>query len=173
MTAPSPIQLRYEGDGEFKPVSHYWARRCDREYVCGEEYTLAVHEDRSAKSHRHLFAAIADTHTNLTDEQLERWPTPEHLRKWALIKAGHYDAHSMTATSKAEAMRIAAFLRPVDEFSIVDTQGASVTRYTAKSIAGRALDRKSFQEVKDRVLGVLADLIDVDPAELSKQSHAA
>ncbi len=170
MAEISPIRFRYEGDGDFKATSAFFAKRADEAYVIGETYWLAPVEDRSGRSHRHLFAMITETYDNLSDEQLERWPTKLHLRKWATIKAGYYDCASMVAASKAEALRIAAFMRPIDEFSIVDVSGATVTRYRAKSLSGRAMDRKTFQECKDKILNVLAELISVTPEQLSKQS---
>ena len=69
-------------------------------------------------------------------------------------------------------MRVAAFVRPLDDFAVVETDGLVVTVYTAKSQSMRAMGKKTFQESKDAVLRVIAELIGTDPTTL-KQSRAA
>jgi hypothetical protein len=96
----------------------------------------------------------------------EKFPTAEHLRKWALIRAGYSDSHTITCASKAEAIRVAAFIRPIDEFAVVVTQGSTVTRYTAKSQSRRAMGAKDFQESKTKIMEVIARMLGVEPAAL-------
>ncbi len=155
MTAPVPF--RWEGDC-FIPAPGF-ARRCDELFTVGQVYRLVEQEDRSAASHRHYFAMINEAWANLPEGAAERFPTPDALRKYALIKAGYHDSRTLVASSRAEALRIAAFVRPQEEFSIVTTDGATVTVYTAKSQSMRAMGREAFQASKDAVLSVLADLI--------------
>ena len=166
------VLVRYEGEGEFKAVSAYWGRRADNEYVVGETYSIGVQEYRSQRSHNHLFQCIKEAHKNLTDEQLARWPTPLHLRKYVTIKAGYYDCKSVTTDSKATANRVAAFLRPMDEFSVVIVHGCTVAQYVAKSLSEKDMDKQQFQEAKDKILTVLSDLIGVTPEELAKAEAA-
>lgn len=149
------------------------AKLADQLFVVGEHYTLVQHRDRSQASHNHYFAAIHDAWLNLPEELAERFPTSEHLRKFALIKAGYCDSQSIVCASKAEAGRVAAFVRPTDEFSIVAVNGATVTRYTAKSQSMRAMGKKVFQESKDAVLEVVAAMINVAPRELSAEAGRA
>lgn len=164
----SPIVFHW--DGEAMVPEKRFARACDAQFVIGESYPLIVNESRSAASHNHYFAAIHEGWQNLPEEIAERFATPEHLRKFALIKAGYRDERTFVASSKAEAQRLAAFVRPMDEFSVVLVDEASVTVFTAKSQSLKAMGRKAFQESKDAVLDVIAGLIGVAPKDLS--NHA-
>lgn len=164
-----PMVFTY--DGESMVPRH--PRLADKHYVVGETYTLEVREDRSALSHRHYFAAINEAHQNLPDELADRFPTPEHLRKWALIKAGFRDERSIVCSSGAEARRIAAFVKPMDEYAVVLVRQAVVVQYTAKSQSVRAMAKQEFQRSKDAVLGVLAELIGTTAGTLAQAGEAA
>lgn len=156
----------FDWDGEAMRPRH--PRVADRHFVIGETYRLAVQEERSNASHGHYFAALAEAHTNLPEEWAERLPTPEHLRRYALIRSGFADSQTFVASSKAEAVRLAAFLRPVDEFAIVTVEGSTVTRYTAKSQSYRAMGKADFQASKDAVLSIAAAMIGVTTQALSE-----
>lgn len=161
MSAPP---MAFDWDGEAMIPRH--PRLADRHFVIGETYRLAVQEDRSSASHRHYFTAIAEAHANLSDAWAQRLPTPEHLRRYALIKAGIADSHTLVASSKAEAQRLAAFIRPVDEFAVVTVEGCTVTRYVAKSQSYRAMGKADFHASKDAVLSIVAVMIGVTPGDL-------
>lgn len=160
----APIQFHWDGESMCPLPRH--AKRCDEVFVVGETYTLIQHEERSGKSHRHYFSCIKSAWENLPEHIAERFPTPDHLRKFALIKAGYRDERSIVTASKAEAVRVAAFIRPMDEYAIVTVHEAVVTVYTPKSQSTRAMGKKDFQSSKDAVLDVLASLIEVDRKEL-------
>jgi hypothetical protein len=80
---------------------------------------------------------------------------------------------TIVCASKAEAQRVAAFIKPMDEYAVVLAQEATVTVYTAKSQSMRAMGKEAFQASKDAVLGVLADMIGVEPTKLSDRARAA
>lgn len=168
MNAIPPLAFHWDGDA----MSPKLPKLADKFYVVGEVYRLAPHEERSAVSHRHYFASINEAHNNLPEEIADRLPTPEHLRKFALIKAGYCEARPMAFPTKGEAMKAAAFIRPIDDFAVVDVDGVVVTVYTAKSQSMRAMGKKVFQKSKEAVLQVIAELIGTDPTTL-KQSRAA
>lgn len=167
--AAPPIPFRWTGDS-FEPLPRF-ARDCDRFFVVGQVYRMVEEQDRSDASHRHYFAMINEAWQSLPEPAAERFPTPEHLRKFALIKAGFADSRTFTASSRAEAVRLAAFMRPVDEFAIVTTDGATVTMWTARSQSMKAMGRKEFQASKDAVLRVLAELIGTTPNALAAAGH--
>jgi hypothetical protein len=164
MSAIPPMAFSWTG-AEMVPVH---PRLADRHFVIGETYALVQHEDRSAASHRHYFACIAEAHGSLPEAWADRLPTPEHLRKFCLIRAGFADSQTFVASSKAEAQRLASFIRPIDEFAVVTVEGCTVTRYTAKSQSEKAMGRKDFQASKDAVLSIVSDLIGVSADELRK-----
>jgi len=144
-----------------------------KHFALDEIYRLVEHNDRSQKSHSHYFAALHEGWQNLPEHIAERFPTDEHLRKYALIKAGYHDSQSITCASKAEAVRVAAFIRPADEFSVVTVTEATVTRYAAKSQKLRAMGRDVFQKSKSDVLDVIAALVGVKSDQLKREATRA
>lgn len=138
---------------------HGFKSRANAAFVVGEVYHLDLIEERSAKSHRHYFAAINEAWSSLPEHLAQQWPTPEHLRKHALIATGYRDETSFVASSKAEALRIAAFMRPADDFSVISVNGALVVRATAKSQSLRAMGKDDFTASKTAVLDWIADLL--------------
>lgn len=169
MTAP--MAFRWTGEA-FEPLPRF-VRACDDTFAIGEVHTLEVTEDRSGPSHRHYFAAIREAWMSLRDDAADRLRSPEALRKFALIRAGYADSTSMVASSKAEAQRLAAFMRPMDEFAVITVEGATVTRWTAKSQSMRAMGKKDFQASKEAVLGILADMLGTAPGEIERHAEAA
>ena len=170
MNRPVPFQW----SGEAMEPTRGFVALANKQFVVGEVYTLAEADlSRSQASHRHYFAAVYDAWLNLPESETERFPTSEHLRKYALIRAGYRDERSIVCSSKAEAVRVGAFVKPMDEYAIVAISEAVVRVYTAKSQAPRAMGRKVFQESKDAVLGILSDMIEVPRDQLLFDSTGA
>lgn len=169
MSAP----LTYAWDGEaFAPLPRF-AKHADKEFVIGQNYRLEVQEERSAISHRHYFASLHEAWLNLPEVHAERFATEEHLRKYALIKAGYRDERSIVCASKAEAQRVAAFIRPMDEYAIVTVHDATVIVYTAKSQSSKAMGKQAFQESKQAVLDIVSQLIGVPQTTLEREGQRA
>lgn len=171
MTTPPPLPCRWTGDS-FEPASPHWARQADQHFVVGQIYPLEIREERSPASHKHYFSAIAEAHRNLPEEAAERLPTPEHLRRFALIKCGYRDERTITCNSRAEALRVASFIRPMDEFALVVVAGNSVSVFTAKSQSMRAMNKATFAASKDAVLAYLAEMLGTTPRELAESEAA-
>lgn len=167
----NPIPFQWQGDA-FTPMPGF-AKRCDELFVVGQVYRLSEIEDRSAPSHRHYHACIAKAWENLSDEQTRRFPSPEHLRKYALIRSGYATSVDIPCASRAEAVRWAGSLEREIEYAIVTATDSVVTIWRAKSQNYRAMDKKTFQASKDAVLDVIAGLIGTDPATLSAQAGQA
>jgi hypothetical protein len=160
--------LFYFWDGEcFKPIPRH-AKEADKRFVIGEHYALDHIEERSLKSHRQYFASIRECWLNLPNHIAATFTTAEHLRKHALIRTGFFDKRSIQAANKTEALRLAAFIRPMDEYAIVTVSGSLVECFTAKSQSHRAMPKGEFQASKTAVLEWIAALIDVAPAALEK-----
>lgn len=164
-----PCAFVWTDDGVMKPLQ---PKRADAFYTVGERYLLAPVSQRSDASHRHEFAWLREAWLSLPDHLAERFPTSEHLRKWALIRAGYSDSHTITCASKAEALRVAAFVRPIDEFAVVTVQGSTVTRYTAKSQSRRAMGAEEFQRSKTAIMEVIARMLGIEPGELPQREAA-
>lgn len=163
--------LPFQWDGEALRVRPSFQRQADQMFCIGETYTMAPVEDRSAASHRHYFASINEAWGNLPEDLAPRYPTAEALRKAALIRAGYRDERSIVCASKAEALRVAAFIRPMDDFAYVTVSEAVVTVYTAKSQSVRAMGKAEFQQSKDDVLTALAEMIGVTTSDLHQAAN--
>lgn len=166
------MQFQWTGDS-FQPASPHWVHEADKHLVVGKVYPLEVREDRSSASHRGYFAAINEAHQNLSDQDRERWPSPDHLRRYALIKCGYADERSVVCPTETVAVRMAAFIRPMDGYAIVAPEGCVVRVWTAKSQSMRAMDKKTFQASKDAVLAYIASLIGTTAGELQRGGSAA
>lgn len=168
----APILCVWSGE-EMRPASRYWASRADEQFVVGERYAIEVQRERSYASHRAYFASLGEAWANLPDHLAERLPSVEALRKYALIQTGYRDERSIVCSSKAEAARLAAFIRPMDDFAIVSVSEAVVVVQTAKSQSFRAMGKQVFQRSKDDVLNYVASLIGVPSETLQREGRAA
>ena len=162
MSAAAP----YVWDGTImRPLPGFAALVAER-FGVGEVVSLQPAEVRSAPSHRHYFACVREAWVNLPEHDAARFPTEGHLRKHALIKAGYCEERSIVCTSQAEARRIAAFIRPIDDYAIVTVDGRVIVQFTAKSQSAAAMSKAQFQASKEAVLNILAEMLGVDPAAL-------
>jgi hypothetical protein len=162
------IPFRWTGEN-FEPLPRF-SRQCDQEFVVGQVYRLEPIEDRSAESHRHFFAIVNEAWQNLPEAWGDRFATPDHLRKWCLIRAGYRDERTFVAKSKTQAAELAAFIRPLDDYAVVAVNGCTVSVFTAKSQSIRAMGRKEFQDSKTKVLDILATMLGVELDALRNQA---
>jgi hypothetical protein len=145
------------------------AKAADKEFVIGQRYWLEEISDRSWISHRHEFAWIKQAWDNLPESFAEMFPSPEHLRKAALIATNWHRETIIDAGSRAAAARVAAYARGEDEFARVVVRGSTVVIQKARSQRMHGLDRMDkteFQKSKDDILGWIAELLNVEPERL-------
>jgi len=143
-------------------------RLAERQYSAGEIYRLGVIEERSTASHNHEFAALHEAWLNLPEELAVQYPTETHLRKAALIATGWRDTQTYACGTRAEALRWAERLKPLDEFSLVYVTGTTVTRCIAKSQSQRAMGKSDWEKSKADVLEYVASLIGTSPSQLKR-----
>lgn len=167
MSALLPLKFTWDGEA-MVPASAFLARQADRQYVVGESYMLAEEKQRSTATHNHEFAFVAEAWANLPERFTDApWAkSPEHLRKYALVKTGYAKCQIYPCKFKSEARRLAATIADMDEFAIVIVKGRTVTRYTAMSQSRKAMGAADFQASKQAILEFIAGLIEVEPAEL-------
>lgn len=165
----TPAAYRWTGES-FEPLRRF-KQQCDREFVIGETYTLAELEERSGAAHRWYFVAVRDAWASLPERLAGEFPTPEALRKFALIKAGFFNRTEHVCASKGEAVRLAAAIRPIDPFAVVETTGTIVRHFTARSQSFRAMPKGEFRASVDAVLDVLAGMVGVEPGELVRHGQ--
>lgn len=153
-------------DGErFTPQTPFMLRRARERFGAGEIVMLNAEEERSMRSHRHFFASLANLWASLPETcAVEPWAqTAEHFRRRLLIWTGYYDATSYACESKAEAQRLAAAIRPLDEFCLVAVQATTVTRFAAKSQSVKAMGSKVFAASKTAVLDLAEAIVAGQP----------
>lgn len=167
----SYLALRWTGDS-FTPITERTQKALDAEYVVGEIYRFERHEPRSMESHRHYFALIHEAWLNLPERLVDDFPSSEHLRKTALIKAGYCTKRQIVCATKQEAMRTGGFIQELDDYAVVTIEDKVVTVYRAKSQSIPAMGKRDFQESKQAVLDVVAKLIGTDPVTLGRAQAA-
>jgi hypothetical protein len=158
----------YAWDGAAMRPLPAFASSLTARFAVGEVVSLEPALVRSQPNHRHYFACVREAWVNLPERFAAQFPTEEHLRKYALIKAGFCDQRSIVCTSKAEARRLGAFIQPLDDYAVVAVEDRLVTVFTAKSQSAAAMSKATFQASKDAVLAVLAEMIGVEPAALAE-----
>lgn len=162
----TPLAFRWTGS-DMTPTVHSRAL-CDGRFVIGQVYMLETVEDRSSASHKHYFALVKEAWENLPEAEAEKFPSPEHLRKRALIMSGFSLQRDYACASSAEAMRLATVLRGIDEYAVVKISGPAVQFLTAKSQSNRAMKKADFQRSKDAVLAYASSLIGAPVSELGR-----
>lgn len=168
MTA-SPLKFRWQ-DGTMQPLAPDVARRT---YEDGQIYRLAPWEDRSANTHRHYFSCINEGWNQLPEHMADQFATPDHLRRWLLIRAGFRDERTIVLASKAEAVRVAAFIRPLDPYAVVVPRESTVVVMTAHSQSYKSMGARTFQESKEKTLDLLASMIGTDSKTLAQNAGRA
>jgi hypothetical protein len=157
--------MLYEGNGLFRCL-HPKRVKLDVGAVHG--WQMAEH--RSKASHDHFFAIINEAWKNLPEDMGDDFPSPEHLRKWALIKAGYCSETRIACANNNEAMTLATKAKAMDKYSIVAIDGKSVTIWTADSQRRDAMGRQAFQEAKERALHIISNLLGVDLTILRQEA---
>lgn len=161
--------MKWMWNGEaMQPANRRSTDLANQHLVVGMEYRLKPHDDRTKQSHDHFFACVTEAWNTLPEHMADRFPSPDHLRKYALIKSGHCDMRTFVASSKREAERIAAFIRPDDEYALVSVSGPVVSVHTAHSQSMKDMGKATFQKSKDDVFRVIGELIGADPADLGR-----
>jgi len=142
----------------------------EQQFVPDHKYLLEAHHERSYQRHRAYFASLHEAWQSLASDA---WPSPEHLRKYALIKTGWRDERTFACQNNAVAERLAAFCQPFDTFAVIAVDGTVVRVWTAKSQSYKAMGRSDFNQSMEDVLGFCAELLGVPKDVLAAQGELA
>jgi hypothetical protein len=170
MMRPPTLKFLWR-DGVLVPDGARVARYCDESFGEGEVVTMERHEERSDASHRHYFACIKEAWSNLPERD-ERFPTPDALRKWALIKNNYCTKTEIVLDTPEQAHTVAAFTGNAEGVIIVVRENV-VVKYTAMSQSTAAMGKQVFQQSKDLVLDTIAELIAVKRKRLEQNAGRA
>lgn len=160
---PKPQIFRFDGNA-MVPLN---VERAREQYAVGETYRLSPHEERTTESHNHQFAFVKTAWENLPPEMGDKFPSPDHLRKWALIKCGYYTEMNVVCDTPEDAVHCSVIARRLDEFAIAVVHERTATIYRAKSQSRKDMDKHEFQKSKQDILDFLANLIGITSAELA------
>jgi len=170
--AGAPMPYRWSGDSWV--IHPRFQRQADAAFAIGESRMMVEVEERSEASHRQEFAWLREAWMSLPEHVASEYPSPEHLRKRALIATGWCTMTDYVCGSNAEALRWATNLRKeMDEYALVIVERTVVRVLKAKSQSIRAMGKADFQASKTAILEWVAKLLEVEPATLAKQSEAA
>ncbi len=107
----------------------------------------------------------------------------EHLRKWALVKAGHRDttdvpiewAEDQPGLTKLVSIAVEGAVKAAGSFAFIrpDPCGGRVRVFSAKSIAFDKLDQSAFNKLNDEVEAVYRAETGLDPGEVLRQNERA
>lgn len=142
-----------------------------KQFRDGERYDLSVLEARSAKSHRFYFVSIKNAFDSLPEKIAPRFPSKEHLRKWALVQVGLFDEREFDCDTQINARRLANFIRLEDEYASITVHGKKVIVRRAKSQAGNAMTKEEFQASSKAVLELLDALIGTQPGTVKRENR--
>ena len=142
---------------------------CERQYAGDETYALGPVEGVSSGSRAHFFASVRDAWGNLPEEDA-RFPTPENLRKRALVQAGWAKHAQYVMDTPKDAKNMARALHSADEYAVIKVSANVVDVWTAKSIAAGQISGDEFQAVKTKALDWIAALTGATRKELERHS---
>ncbi len=165
-----PVCFDVIEDGAMVPV---YPRIAARTFEPGTRVLVVAYEQRSQVSHDHFFAVVHDAWMNLPEHLASQWPSPDHLRRYCLVRAGFCDQRSIVCASREEALRWVTEMRLAREFAVVDAADSVVTIYEPLSQSMRAMGKMRFEDSKQKCLDVMAGIIGTDPTTLRQQAGRA
>src|SRR5215472_6489734 len=107
--------------------------QAQNEFHKDRRYWLEEVSERSWVAHAHQFAWLAEAWLNLPEDVAPLYPSPEHLRKRALIQAGFYDETAVPVSDVKTAKALIRYLHANDEFASVFLRDSTVFIRKAKS----------------------------------------
>ena len=107
------------------------------------------------------------------EELARRFPSPEYLRKWCLVKEGYADHTEYPCETDEMASRLITMVRKMDPYAVITRAGNVLTIWGAQSQDHASMGHEIFQQSKDKVLGRIAMMCGISVAELTKNSKEA
>lgn len=126
---------------------------------CGAILDDGNHSD---PARRRFFAIVREVWQTLPDDLVQRYPSPEHLRKAALISVGWCDSTTVAAGSKTAAPEVAAMARRLDRYAVATITGTVVQVFTARSMSKRHCPKSAFIPISGQVYDWLSQLVGSD-----------
>lgn len=164
-----PILARWTGE-TFLLARRHLGRLKD--LVAGEDYVLHVDEVRSVNEHQAFFATVKESWATLPEDVALRFPSADHLRKYALIKSGFCTKTDIVCASNSQALILAETAREMDSYALVALNERTVTIWRAESQAYKAMGKERFTASQRAVRDYVAHLLDVPEETLPSEESA-
>jgi hypothetical protein len=159
-----------EWDGEaFRPLPRH-AKSCNARFVVGERYMVEPEAPHNMLERRAYFAQIREGWLNLPESIAAEFPTPDHLRKHALVKTGYADEKTIVCRTNRDAVMAAAFIEALDGFAIIEVRGNVLKAWKPQSQSVKAMGSDAFRASKNAVLDWIAKAIAVAPETLALEA---
>ena len=128
---------------------------------------------RSLDQHRRYFALIKAAFDQWPEEHEHQFASPEELRKWLQMKAGHREVGAsipLTGIQKERAKLLAeAAIRASGSYAVPVIHGNTLVVFRPKSIAFESLDHKAACTLFDEVAAFIEDAIGVPADQLLRE----
>ncbi|MBK8467802.1 MAG: hypothetical protein IPL32_18480 [Chloracidobacterium sp.] len=138
---------------------------------------------RSLEQMRRFFGVLRAMYSHWPESAEFQPESEEHLRKWALIKAGHREttdvpvafAEDQPGLTQLTALAIEGALKAAGAYAFIrpHPDGGMVRVFKAKSIAFDKLGQADFNTLNDAVEVVYAHETGLDPETVLKAQEAA
>ena len=170
MTNQLPSPMIFEWNGEAMVPTSRFIAEANRRYVVHERYMLEETHERNMVKHRRQFAFVKEAWKNLPDcYRDEPWAqSPDHMRRYFLIKCGYSHTETIPCGSNAEALRWLPRLRADNPYAIVTVRGSLIYRYTAESQSLPAMGAQRFYESRAAIMAEIDALMQVDQGATQK-----
>jgi hypothetical protein len=167
MSAP----ITFVWTGHVMQPLYAYREACTQRFEIGNRYRLEEVDEPSAASRSHYFAALREAFSNLPHDCEHEFVSPEHLRKWALIKCGYANERRIVCADEGEACRVAAEFG--SDFDVVTVEDRCLRVFEAQSQSKREMGHDRFEASKKAVLDLVAGLVGVAAGALSRNAGRA
>jgi hypothetical protein len=174
-------RLIYRGGGTYQTATRLDLELAERTFQAGEECAAKVSHKRSIRQHNTFFAMVQFARDNQRSGPI--LPSVEHLRKWLLIKAGHYSERRFQIGEMRESQAVAVgkllaqVLRSRDDWVAIayDPRTGEFVERTAKSVRFTAVMSDEMKELFDRVAKIICREIipGTEPEELVEMAKGS
>jgi hypothetical protein len=174
-------RLIYRGGGTYQTATRLDLELAEGAFKAGEECAGKITHKRSLRQNNTFHVMIQFAHDNQRAGPV--LPSWEHLKKWLLIRAGHYSERRFDVGDLTEAQAVAVgkamaqALRSRDDYVAIaysPRTGEFIER-TAKSVRFTALMSDDMKELFDQVAIIICQEIvpGTDPEELVEMAKAS
>lgn len=148
---------------------------------CGFVFDTKISgKPRSLPQHKRLFGLLNVAFSNWPEGHEFQPANKEHLRKWLIAKAGHYDTRTFELPETGNPLLMAAMMEFAENLLEVDEDGghrfgrwhgSTLTVFIPKSMAFEKLPHREACKLFDEIDAIVHEVIGVPADKLLKESE--